>query len=90
MSDELQRKVLERVLAQTQLTRADQKLPDAIRVKHGINHAGKRLHYYFNFSVDPELVSYPYAGGVELLSNRPVTKGAEISLEPWGVVIVER
>ena len=89
LSDELQRKLLERVLDQAQLTGPDRKLPAAIRVKHGVNRAGKTLHYYFNFSGSRQRVTYPYAAGVELLSNLPLASGAETSLEPWGVAIVE-
>jgi beta-galactosidase len=90
LSDELQRKVLERVLDQAKLMGPDQKLPATVRVKHGTNRAGKTIHYYFNFSASRQHAPYAYASGLELLSNRPVAKGAEIALEPWGVAIVEQ
>jgi beta-galactosidase len=85
-----QQKVLERALGQAQVTGAAEKLPAAVRVKHGTNRAGRTIHYYFNFSANPQRVSYAYARGTELLKNQPVTQGAEISLEPWGVAIVEQ
>ena len=90
LSEELQQKVLERVLDQAQLTGPDQKLPAAVRVKHGVNRAGKTIHYFFNFSAAPQSVYYAYPGGTELLSGLPVATGGEISLEPWGVAIVEQ
>ena len=34
-------------------------------------------------------VVYSYGRGTELLSNHPVAGGATLSLEPWGVAIVE-
>jgi beta-galactosidase len=90
LSDELQRKLLERVFDQAQLTGPDRKLPAAIRVKHGVNRAGKTLHYFFNFSAGPQRVAYAYPNGTELLSGLPVATGGEISLDPWGVAIVEQ
>ena len=90
LSDALQQKVLERVVGQAQLGEADRKLPAAIRVRHGVNRAGKTVHYYFNFSARSGSVQYPYADGLELLSNRAVASGAEIPLEPWGVAIIEQ
>jgi beta-galactosidase len=89
LSDGLQQKLLERVLEQAQLLGPDQKLPAGVRVKHGIGRAGKAFHYYFNFSAAPQRVAYAYAGGTELLSNRPAAKGAPLALDPWGVAIVE-
>ena len=90
LSDVLQQKVLERVLDQAQLLGPDQKLPAGVRVKHGVGRAGKPFHYYFNFSAAPAQVVYAYAGGTELLSNHPVAKGGALTLDPWGVAIVEQ
>lgn len=90
LSDALQQKVLEQVLDQAQLLGPDQKLPAGVRVKHGTGRAGKPFHYYFNFSAAPRRVVYAYAGGTELLSNRPVARGGALALDPWGVAIVEQ
>ena len=88
LSDTLQQKVLARVLAQAQLTGPDQKLPAAVKVKHGMGRNGRAMHYYFNFSAAPQRISYSYAAGRELLSNHNVAHGGEVSLEPWGVAIM--
>ena len=90
LSDVLQKAVLARVLDHALLSGPDQKLPPGIAVKHGVNRAGKPLHYYFNFSASARPVVYAYGRGTELLSNRPVVSGAALSLEPWGVAIVEQ
>jgi beta-galactosidase len=89
LSDALQQKVLARVLAEAQLAGPDQKLPAAVRVKHGIARDGKPVHCYFNFSGARQSIVYPYGPGVELLSNSPWTGGAAVSLQPWGVALVE-
>jgi len=90
LSDKLQQKVLERVLEQAQLTGPDQKLPAPVKVKHGDSRAGKSIHYYFNFSAEPQRMIYPYGAGRELLSNHAIDKGGALTLEPWGVAIIEQ
>jgi beta-galactosidase len=90
LSDTLQQKVLERVLEQAQLTGPDQKLPATVKVKHGIGRASQPIHYYFNFSAEPQRIVYPYAAGRELLSGHSVEDRGSLSLEPWGVAIVEQ
>jgi len=89
LTDLLQRKVLERVLQQAGLLGADQKLPAPVKVKHGISHTGKPVHYYFNFSSQALTVPYSYAAGRELLTNLPIANKASLNLEPWGVAIIE-
>jgi beta-galactosidase len=89
-SDGLQQKILERVLEQAQLAGPDQKLPPAVRVKHGTSRAGRPMHYYFNFSVAPQGVAYTYAAGRDLLTDRKLASGATLTLKPWGVAIVEQ
>ena len=89
LSLELQQKLLARVFEQAHLMGPDQALPAAVRVKHGVNRAGKTIHYYFNFSSAQQYPVYSYAAGVELLSNRPAAKSSALALEPWGVAIIE-
>ena len=89
LSEGLQQKLLQRVLDEARLSGPDQKLPAAVRVKHGVTRAGKTIHYYFNFSTAEQGVTYPYGSGTELLSNHALASGATLSLEPWGVAIVE-
>ena len=50
LSDTLQTAVLRSTLEKIGLTGADQQLPAAVHVQHGVNRLGKRLHYYFNYS----------------------------------------
>ncbi len=89
LSDALQAKVIGRVMEQAGLAAADQRLPAAVRVKHGAGRDGQALHYYFNFSATPQRIVYPYAGGRELLANAALDQGAAVNLEAWGVAIVK-
>src|SRR6202165_5117198 len=54
LSDKLQEKVLLDVLETAGLVGPDQQLPAPVRVKHGVNRSGKTIHYYFNYSSDPQ------------------------------------
>ncbi|MGO9270151.1 MAG: beta-galactosidase [Terriglobia bacterium] len=89
LSDTLQKHVLLEVLKEATLAGPDQQLPAAVRVRHGVNRLGKRLHYYFNYSIESKSFAYPYALGKELLSGSTVTPSQSITLKPWDVAIVE-
>jgi len=89
LSDQLQTAVLKDALDKAGLTGADQQLPAAVHVQHGINRLGKRLHYYFNYSGAEVKLTYAYASGTNLLGGKPVANSAELSLAPWDLAIVE-
>jgi len=89
LSDELQERVLAEVLKLAGLTGPDQQLPPPVRVKHGVNRAGRTLHFYLNFSSQSQSLTYPYRAGRELLTDRPVLRGATLILAPWDLAIVE-
>ena len=88
VTDVLQREIVRDAISRAGLASVDQKLPQAIRVRHGRNGQGKVLHYYFNFSGREECFAYPYAQGADLLVGGAVEKGATVSLHPWGVAVV--
>lgn len=87
LSDALQRAVVLDVLARAGLTGPDQKLPAPVRVKHGES-AGRKLHFFFNYSASEQTFSYSYGAAEELLSGRKVPAGQALRLEPWGVAIL--
>jgi len=83
----LQRALVGEALERAGLMGADQKLPAAVKVRHGVA-SGRALHYYLNVSGAANAVSYPYADGVDLLTNQAVARGGQLELPPWGVAIV--
>ena len=89
LSDALQQKIVQTVLKDAGLAGQDQTLPAPVRVKHGTNRDGKLVHYYLNYSGDPQSFAYPYGGGEELLTKAAVNPLQEMALKPWGVAIVE-
>ena len=58
-------------------------------VKRGTNDFGKNLCYYFNYSGEPQTMTHTGNTGTELLTDTPVAAGAVLSLDPWGLAIVE-
>jgi beta-galactosidase len=89
VSDTLQSKIVLDALKSAGLTSPDQQLPSALRVKHGINPQGKKLHYYLNYSSKEESFQYPYAAGQDILTGTAIAPNQNISIKPWDVVIVE-
>jgi beta-galactosidase len=63
-------------------------MPEAVKVRHGRNAAGRRLHYYLNFSDSTKSVRYPYPSGTDLLTDSAVRQGSALSLKPWDLAIV--
>jgi beta-galactosidase len=89
LSDKLQEKVLLGVLEMAELVGPDQQLPAPVRVKHGVNRSGKMIHYYFNYSSDPQTFLYSWGVGSDLLAQTAVSPEQTITLKSWDLVIVE-
>jgi beta-galactosidase len=47
------------------LTSSDQQLPSVVRVRHGTNSIGRRMHYYLNYSGAPQTFKYAYGAGTD-------------------------
>jgi beta-galactosidase len=89
LSDKLQAKVLLEVLQSAGLAGPDQQLPASVRVKHGVNRAGKTIHYYMNYSSSPQTFRYPYGAGSDLLTNTLLASTQPVTVKPWDLLIVE-
>jgi beta-galactosidase len=89
LSKELQEKVLFEVLELAGLTGVDQQLPAKVRVKKGSANDGKMMRYYLNYSGETQTFAYPYATGTNLLGNKSIEKGQEVTLAPWDLVIIK-
>jgi beta-galactosidase len=89
LSNKLQTEVLLSVLELAGLTGPDQSLPATVHVKHGLNRKGQALHYYLNYSSDPQAVTYAYGPGADLLTQAAVARAQSITLKPWDAAIIE-
>lgn len=88
ITDALQHAIIYDVLTRAGLTGADQSLPKPVKVRHGRNAEGKRLHYYLNFSDRQQSLLYPSGDGIDLLTNNAVRRGQPLNLAPWDLAIV--
>ncbi len=88
LSGALQKALLLQVLKAAGLPEIDQQLPPAVRVKHAMTAAGKKVHFYLNYSAAESSFAYPYQAGLDLLTNRPVAAKASVTLAPWDLAIV--
>ena len=88
-SEAITEKVVENVIKSAGLWGADQELKFPLVVKSGINQYGKAIHYYFNYSAIPAMLTYSYKSGKELLSGAEISTKNNMEIGAWGVKIVE-
>lgn len=82
-------KVLEGAVKNAGLWSKDQELKFPIIVKSGVNQQEKMIHYYFNYSGDNQVFTYPYPKGKNLLTGENIMASAQISLPAWEFTIIE-
>ncbi|MBO2033614.1 beta-galactosidase [Siccationidurans ginsengisoli] len=85
----LTRTVLADAVRKAGLWGPDQQLTFPLITKAGTNQRGHLLHYYFNYSAQPQALRYPHRKGTELLAGRSLAAGTELRLPAWGFAIVE-
>ena len=88
-SEPLQEKILEDTLRTAGVSLADNGLPVAIKVRHGLLRNGKTAHFFLNFSSEARELAYMYGDGIEILSGNPAVRSQKIALPPWGLAIIE-
>jgi beta-galactosidase len=89
LSDKLQEKVMLETLKIAGLPLIDNELPPSVKVKHGILNDGKTVHFYFNFSAQPQEFTYANENGIDILSEKPAIKSQKIILPAWDLVIIK-
>jgi beta-galactosidase len=89
LSDKLQEKLMQETLKIAGIPLADSSLPAPVKVKHAESAAGEPLHFYFNFSGQPQTFGYSYEDGFDILTSRPFKKAQKITLAPWDFIIVK-
>lgn len=89
LSDALQHKMVLDVLNDAHLNESKQQLPPKVREKSGVNGEGKVLHYFLNYSSDPQAFTYGEGAGTDLLTGKKISSAQSVDLAPWDLVIVE-
>lgn len=86
---ELQVAILKDELKKIGLYGPDQELPAKVQVKHAATKAGRKLHFYYNYSADPVNVNYSYKAAADMMNGANVATGQAFAIQPWGVVLLE-
>jgi beta-galactosidase len=89
VSDDLQQAIIKEKLTELKLINPDHQLTFPLIHKQGKNQSKKTIHYYFNYSSTPSSFTYHNHKGKDLLNNQEIDHGTEISISPWGVVIIK-
>lgn len=90
LSDTIQKEIIRQAIERAGLKSPDQNIHWPLITKSGKNDEGKTIQYYYNYSSEPTRFVYPYKNGMELVSDKEVVTGQELSIEPWDVLIIER
>ncbi len=89
VSDAIQEKIILDAINRADLRTPDQDLHWPLITKSGLNEAGKIIHYYYNYASEKSGITYPYKNGTELVSGKSITKGQQVEIKPWDILIVE-
>lgn len=88
-SNAVTEKIMEDALKKAGLWSQAQALHFPVITKEGTNEQGKTVRYFFNYSAKPVTFNYAFGNGRELLLDKAVTKNSAMTLEPWGIKILE-
>lgn len=88
-STELLQKLIARAADRKRILTAERQFSFPIILRSGVNSLGKKIHYIFNFSYEPQTISFPYSRCHSLLDTQSLKANAPVTIEPWGVVIAE-
>ncbi|HVO11457.1 MAG TPA: beta-galactosidase [Vicinamibacteria bacterium] len=88
LSQPLQQKVVAEVLEAAGIAPGDEGLPPRVRARHLVSRDGRPLHFYLNFSGEPQAFDYPHGPATDLLADRPVAHKQRITLGPWDLTVI--
>ena len=89
VSDLIQEKLILQEMERAGIKTVDQDLHWPLITKSGVNDAGKKVHYYYNYTSQKSSLVYPHKAGTELTAGKAVSTGASLEIGPWDVLIVE-
>jgi len=58
-------------------------------IRNGINSKGKKIHYFLNYSGEPQIFNYPYNEGTDLIANRQILYKEKLKIARWDLLIIE-
>ncbi|MCL1617712.1 beta-galactosidase [Bacteroides sp. ET71] len=87
-SQDLLNKIVREVAVKAGIIKADGFVFPII-IKSGVNAEGNNIHYVFNYSSQENNIHIPYGKVKELITGRKYRQNDSLSLEPWGVSILQ-
>jgi beta-galactosidase len=87
VTDVLQEKVVADVLKQAGISA--EALPPKVRARHAVTRDGKAVHFFLNFSAEPQSFEYTHGPGTDLLAGKAVASKQRVTLGPWDLLIVK-
>ena len=89
LTDALQQKLVADVLKQAGVAALDAALPAKVRARHALSRDGKPIHFYLNFSSEPQSFEYAHGASTDLLGSKPVQPKQQVTLGPWDVAVIK-
>ena len=89
LTDALQAAIVRDTLKQSGIETDAAAAESTIRIKHGRNQKGQRIHYFLNYSSSPASIDYHYGTAHNLLGQQEINPGQRLTVGPWDVVIAE-
>jgi beta-galactosidase len=60
-----------------------------VRLRQGRTPSGAHLRYYLNYSSEEQPFAYTHGAGTDILTGSAIARGQTVTLEPWGLAIIE-
>lgn len=89
VSDLIQEKLILQEMEHAGIKTVDQNLHWPLVTKSGINDAGKKVHFYYNYTSQKSSLVYPHKTGYELTKGKTVAAGSSLEIGPWDVLVIE-
>ena len=87
LTDGLQSSVVRDTLREAGIEFDASAAASTVRIKHGRNQRGRRIHYFLNYSSDAATVNYHYGAAHDLVNDQEIVPGQNLAVGPWDVVI---
>jgi len=85
----LAEKILEEAAKRAGLWGPQQTIHFPTVMRSGILANGHAVHYVLNYTADSVNAVYPFPAGKDFLSGGDMAQNGTISLQPWGVAVIE-
>jgi len=89
LTDEVQSKIVSNKALEIGLIDKDTELSYPLVMKYGTNDQGKTIRYFLNYSNTEQSFVLGYSNGTDLLTNKQLKKGDNVTLKPWDILILE-